>query len=140
MWAHPWQAHLHTLEEAFHKLLLLVDNGPDWPYTFLQMNNTMSHAPLSSEEHIGLMIDGMPSTNACSWLHQLQVWKLLQHGGQVVFAGLNGELKAVQLTFQELPPLNATTVDEPTRDLPVIEVDLIHDQPDSMTTAFSHLC
>ena len=39
VWVHPHQAHLHTLEEAVHKLLLLTDDGPDWLYAFVQMNN-----------------------------------------------------------------------------------------------------
>ena len=73
MWAHLHQAHLCTLEEVACKLLYLVDNGPDWPYTFVWMNDTMSHVPLSSEGHVGAMTDSVHSTNACSWLHQLQV-------------------------------------------------------------------
>ena len=114
MWAHLCQAHHHTLEEAAHKLLLSVDNGPDWPYAFVQMNDNVSHAPLSSEGHIGAMTNGMPSTNACGWFHQLQVQKLLQHGSWVVCPeGLNGKLKAVQFTFEELPLWDAATVDEP---------------------------
>ena len=70
MWAQPHQACLHTLEEVAHKLLLLADDGPDWLYAFAHLNDTMSHAPLSSEGQIGTMTDG---TNACSQLHQLQV-------------------------------------------------------------------
>ena len=77
MWAHPHQAHLHTLEEVAHKLLLLVDNGPDWPYAFVQMNDTMSHAPLSRDGHISAITDGTLSMNACGQLHQVQVQKLL---------------------------------------------------------------
>ena len=110
LWAHPHQACLHTLEEVVHKLLLLVDDGPDWPYAFVQMNDTVSHAPLSSEENIGAMTDSMPSTNACSQLHQLQVWKSLQHSSWVAWPeGLNGELETLQFTFKSyhsgmLPP------------------------------------
>ena len=29
VWAHPYQAHLHTLEEVAHKLLYVVDDCPD---------------------------------------------------------------------------------------------------------------
>ena len=79
------------------------------------MNNTVSHAPLSSKGHIGAMTDGMPSTNACGQLYQLQVQKLLKHSSWIVCPeGLNGELKALQFTFQELPLWNAATMDEPT--------------------------
>ena len=135
MWAHPHQAHLHSLEEADHKLLLLADDGPNWLYTFVQMNNTMSHVPLSSEGHISAMTDGMPSTKACGQLHQLQVWKLLQHRGWVVCQeGLNGKFKALQFTFQKLPLWNAATTDKPGWDPPLIELDLSSVQPNSMTT------
>ena len=71
--------------EAAQKLMLLVDDGPDWPYAFVCMNNTMLHAPLSDKVHISVMRDDICSTNACRWLHQLQVQKLLQHGDSVVF-------------------------------------------------------
>ena len=71
VWAHPCQAHHHTLEETAHKLLLLADDGPDWPYTFLWMNDTVSHVSLPIKGHISIMTDDMPSTNACSQLHQL---------------------------------------------------------------------
>ena len=87
MWAHPHQACLRTLEEVAHKFLLLEDNSPDWPYTFVWMDDTVSHASLSSEGHIGTMTNSVPSTNASSQLHQLQVQKLLQHSGWVVCPG-----------------------------------------------------
>ena len=78
MWAHPYQAHLPTLAEVAQKLMLLANKGPNWPYAYAQMNDTMAYMPLSSEGHIGIMTDSIPSTNACGHLDQLQVWKLLQ--------------------------------------------------------------
>ena len=136
MWTHPHQACLYTLGEAACKLLLLADDGPDWPYTFVWMNNTMFHVPLSSEGCISTMTDSVPSTNACSQLHQLQIQKLLQHGGWAVCPeGPNGEHKALQFTFQELPLWNAAAMDEPTQDPPQIELDLSSVQPNSMTTS-----
>ena len=103
MWAHPHQAHYPTLEGAAQKLLLWADDGPDWLYTFSELNDTVSQLPLSSEGHISAITDGMPSMNACGQLHQLQVQKLLQHRGWVVCPeGLNREFKALQFTFQEL--------------------------------------
>ena len=123
VWAHPHQGHLSTLAEAAQKLMLLADNGPDWPYTFICTSKTVLHMPLSNNGHIGAMMDGIHSINACSWLHQLQVWKLLQHGGSIVFPeGLNGEPEALQFSFQELPLWNATSTDGPTQDLPMLEV------------------
>ena len=38
--------------------------------------------------------------------------------------GLNGGLKALLFDFEELLLWNAATADEPTQDLPLIEVDL----------------
>ena len=77
VWAHPCQGCLSTLVEAAQKLMLLADNGPDWPYTFVHMSDTVLHVPLSGNRHIGAMTDSVHSVNTCGWLHQLQVWKLL---------------------------------------------------------------
>ena len=78
VWAHPCPAHLPTLVEAAWKLIMLADEGPNWPYAYMWMNDVMAHMPLSSEGYVGVMTDGLPSLNAYSHLDQLQVWKLLQ--------------------------------------------------------------
>ena len=115
MWAHTHQAHLPTLVDAAQKLMLLVNKGPSWPYAYAQIHDTVAHMPLSSEGHIGIMTDGIPSMNACSHLDQLQVQKLLQCRGQVVCPkGLNGGLKALLFNFEELQLWNAATMDEAT--------------------------
>ena len=135
VWVHPCQGCLSTLVEAAWKLMLLVDNSPDWPYAFICMNDTMLHVPLSDKGYICTMTDGVCSTNTWSWLHQLQAWKLLQHGDSMVFqAGLNGEPRALQFSFQELPLWNATTVDGPTQDPPLIEVVLGGTEPKTANT------
>ena len=131
MWVHPHQAHLPTLGEAAQKLMLLPSKSPNWPYAYAQMN----HAPLSSEGHIGIVTDNMPSMNACSHLDQLQVWKLLQCGGQVVCPeGLNGGLKALLFDFEELLLWNATTTDETTCNPSLIEEDLSSMEPEVTNT------
>ena len=95
----------------------------------------MLHVPLSDKGHIITIIDGICSTNACSHLHQVQVWKLLQYGDFVVFSkGLNGELEVLQFSFQELPLWNATTTDGPTQDLHLIEVILCGTEPETANT------
>ena len=48
--------------------------------------------------------------------------------------GLNGELEALQFTFQELPLWNAAAMDEPTWDPLLIELDLGSVQPNSVKT------
>ena len=51
--------------------------------------------------------------------------KLLQYGGWVVCSeGLNGGLEALLFEFEELPLWNVATMDEPTWDPALIEVDL----------------
>ena len=84
--------------------MLLADEGTNWPYAYARMNDAMAHAPLSSERHIGIMTGGLPNRNACSHLHQLQVWWLLQCRGKVVcLEGLNGSLKPLLFDLKELP-------------------------------------
>ena len=78
VWVHPHQACYHSLEEAGHKLMLLVDESTDWAYAFVWLNK-VHHASISSEGHISTMMDGMPSHRCPGWLHQLQICKLLQH-------------------------------------------------------------
>ena len=125
MWVHPHQACLPTWGEAAKKLMLLADKSPNWPYAYAQMNDAVAHMHFSSEGHIGVMTDSIRNMNACSCLDQWQMWKLLQCGGQVVCPeGLNGGLEALLFDFEELPLWNMATTDEPTWDLPLIEVDL----------------
>ena len=49
MWAHPHQACLASLVEVAQCLFLLADEGLDWPYAFIQMNDAILHVLLSSE-------------------------------------------------------------------------------------------
>ena len=80
VWAHPCQFHLTTLVEVAHKLPLLINDGPDWPYAFICQRSTTQHVPLLDAGHLGAMTDGIQSINACGHLHQLQTWKLLNTG------------------------------------------------------------
>ena len=94
--------------------MLLADVGMDWPYTFMQLNDAISHAPLSNKGHVSTMTVFAPSAHAYCWLHQLQVCKLLQHKGKVVcLEGLNGELEALQFTFVGIPLWDAAAPSEP---------------------------
>ena len=76
VWAHPCQGCLSTLVEAAQKLMQLVDDGLDWPYTFVHMSDTVLHMPLSNNRHIGIMMDSVCSVNTCGHFHQLHMWKL----------------------------------------------------------------
>ena len=81
------------------------------------------------------MTDSTQSVNVCSHLHQLQTWKLLQHGEHVVFPkGLNGELEAHHFSFPELPPWDTTATDGSAGELLPIEVILGDTEHDSMLT------
>ena len=73
MWVHPHQAHLPTLGKAAWKLMMLASDSPNWPYAYVQINNAMAHTPLSSDGHIRVTTDGLPSTYTCGHLDQLQV-------------------------------------------------------------------
>ena len=135
VWAHPHQGCLTTLAEVACRLTLLMDNGPDWPYAFIHMSSTTHHMPLSDAGHLGAMTDGIHSVNACSHLHQLQKWKLLQHREHVVFPeGLNGELEACHFSFPELLPWDTATAGGSAGELPPIEVTLGGMEHESMLT------
>ena len=69
MWVHPYQVHLVSLVEVAQCLVLLTDEGPDWPYTFIQMNNAILHALLSSKGHPSILMGGKPQRNPCGFLH-----------------------------------------------------------------------
>ena len=85
--------------------------------------------------HISALTDGVPRMDTCSQLHQLQIWKLLQHEGKIVCPeGLNGELESLQLTFPELPIWDTATPSEHFLELQLLEVDLHSAQPEGMTT------
>ena len=99
VWAHPYQAHLSSMDKAVKKITLLANSGNNWVYTFVWFNEDAQHVPLPKEGHLRTMIDGTPSRNTCRHLHQLEVWQLLQCRDHMVYPkGLNGDLKPV-LTF-----------------------------------------
>ena len=79
VWAHPHQTCFHTLEEAAHWLMLLINDSADWAYAFAHLNGGPSYTSLSSEGHVSAMTGGMPPQSTCGRLHQLQAWHLLQH-------------------------------------------------------------
>ena len=97
VWAHLHQAHLPSLDEAVKKLALLINLGDNWAYTFVWLNEDAQHVPLSNKGHLSAMVDGVLCRSMCRHLCQLEVWKLLQYGDQVVYPkGLNRHLKPVQ--------------------------------------------
>ena len=125
MWMHPHQICLPTLVDVVQKLLLLADEGTDWPYAYIRMNNAVAHAPLSSEGHIGVMTGDLPSWNACGHLYQLSMWQLLQCGSWVVcLDGLNGGLEPLMFNYKELPLWNVANAGESSRDPSMMDVDL----------------
>ena len=54
LWAHPHQAHLVSLVEVVWHLILMADEGLDWLYMFICMNDPVLHVPLSSEGHLSI--------------------------------------------------------------------------------------
>ena len=62
VWAHPFQAHHPYLGEVACKFWLLITTSNNWVYAFAQINEGALHTPLSSEGHISIMTDTVPST------------------------------------------------------------------------------
>ena len=50
VWAHPYQAHVPSLDEVAKKLTLLTTLGGDWAYAFVQFNKDAKHIPLPKEK------------------------------------------------------------------------------------------
>ena len=46
IWVNPSQARVPSMEEAVRELTAWVSNGPNWPYTLVQLNVDTCHAPL----------------------------------------------------------------------------------------------
>ena len=64
----------------------------------------LNTSPLSATGHISAMIDGAPSRSMCGCLSHLEVWKLLQCGGEVVYPeGQNGGLELLLVSFPKPP-------------------------------------
>ena len=152
VWAHPLQAHHPSLGKAAFKLRLLISTGKDWAYAFAQLNEGVLHMPLSSEGHISVMVDGVPSMGPCGCLSQLEVHKFFQCGDQVVCPkGLNGELEPTQFTFPEPTlgkPCHETLllwVDlssmKPSNEAPIASIPLMSSlPPSSMPTTMKYPC
>ena len=125
VWTHPHKVCLPTLEEVAQKLLLLADEGTNWPYAYVRMNDTMAYSLLSSVGYISTLTSGLPIQNACSCQHQLQVWWLLQCRSWVVCPErMNGGLEPLLFNLKELPLWSMADADEVTWDLPMMDVDL----------------
>ena len=100
VWTHPHQAHLPSLDGAVRKFALLINTGEDWAYAFMQLNEDSQHIPISAARHINAMIDSAPSRSICGCLSHLEVQKLLQCGGEVVYLeGLNGGLELLWVSL-----------------------------------------
>ena len=64
MWVHPYQARVSTMEEAVKQLAPLISAGPDWPYSLVWFNRDAHHAPLPTEGHLSIMVEGGTSSVA----------------------------------------------------------------------------
>ena len=100
VWPHPHQAQLSSLDEVVKKLTLLIDFGNNWAYAYVWLNEDAQNVPFSNEGHLSAMVNGAPCRSTCRHLCQLEVYKLLQYGDQVVYPeGLNGGLELVQTSL-----------------------------------------
>ena len=125
VWTHPCQAHLPSLDEVARKPILLIKPGEDWAYTFMQLNKDSQHIPLSTTGHISTMINGAPSRSACGHLSHLEVYKLLQHGVEVVYLeGLNGSLEPLPVSLPKLPIWDSDSHVGPSHKPALLQVNL----------------
>ena len=91
VWICPHQDLLPLLDEKAKKITLLINTREDQPYAFVQLCKDSWHVSLSNTWHLSVLVDGAPSRSACGCLSQLEVYQLLQWGGEVVYPeGLNG--------------------------------------------------
>ena len=91
MWVHPYQARVSTMKETVKQLTPLISTGPDWPYALVWLIGNVCHAPLPTEGHMSIMVEGGTSSVACGRINQLEVCQLLSSGSQVIYlVGLNG--------------------------------------------------
>ena len=87
VWAHPHQAHVYTLEELAHKLVLLADKRMDQPYAFVWLNTSVSPVPLSSKGHVStiwmacpMWMPGASFTNCrCANYCNIRTWWYAQN-------------------------------------------------------------
>ena len=91
VWLNPYQATVSTVEEAIRELTALASSGPNWPYTFVQLNKDTHHVPLPKKGHLGILPEGGTNRTACRRISQLEAHQLLWLDSQVVYwVGLNG--------------------------------------------------
>ena len=135
VWVHPHQTHLASLVKVVQCLVLLADKGTDWLYTFIWINNTILHMPLSNKGHLGILMEGESQRISCGLLHQLLAWRLLQCGKWMVCpGGLNTGLKALVFDFDKELLWNIATEGEAIQDPSMIEVDLCSTKPEAIST------
>ena len=105
IWVNPYQARVSTMEEAVKQLTALVFTGPDWPYTFVQLNGDASHVPFPREGHLSILVEGGTSSPTYRRVSHPEVCQLLSWGSQVVYpVGLNGHEVPVIATGQRCKP------------------------------------
>ena len=87
----PSQARVPSMEEAVGKLTACAFNGPNWPYTLVQLHEGTCHAPLPKEGHVGILPHRGADVTPCGLISQLEIHKLLVASPQVIYPiGLNG--------------------------------------------------
>ena len=101
IWVNPFQARVCSMEEVVKELTTWVSNGPDWPYTLVQLHEDTCHAPLHKEGHLCTLPEGGAEMTACGRISQLEVHRLLISDLQVAYpVGLN---RCEEPTITSLP-------------------------------------
>ena len=110
VWVDLLQARVSTVEEAVWQLTALVSSGPNWPYTFVQLNKDTHHVPLPKEGYLGVLTEEGTNSTACGQISQLEVCQPLSSDLQVIYpVGLNGCEAPVIVSLPE-PLARGTTL------------------------------
>ena len=101
VWVSPLQPRVAAMVEALDTLATFAFEGPDWPYTLIQLYESANHMPLPANKHLGVLSqEKMESLSG--WISQLKIYQLLSAGSLVVVPmELNGVNKQSLLICQE---------------------------------------
>ena len=90
------------MEEAVGKLTACTFNGPNQPYTLVQLHKGAHYVPLPKEGHVGILPHRGAEATPCRLISQLEVCQLLATSPQVIYPiGLNGHDEPVITSLPE---------------------------------------
>ena len=121
VWVSPLQARAAAMVEALDTLATFAFEGPDWPYTLIQLYESANHMPLLANKHLGVLSqEKMESLSG--QISQLKIYQLQSTRSLVVVPmELNGGEQAITV---DLPEPLCTGSSVTTDEHPYIEVNI----------------